>query len=737
MAWIAESVNGLEVFNGSNVTPLRPNTAQLRGNDGGYFAVSKPQYESYTAAEVVNVKTYAGAAGDGSTDDTHAIQSTLDDHKGQDVIIFFPAGTKIVGEVWSQIMASGDNFGDMTSPRVMVQVGNVGDVESVEIQDMLFATKGGTAGAVLMEWNIQASSPGSAAMWDSHFRVGGALGNELQVSQCPTKSTPNINSGCIAASMLLHLTSLPSAYLENVWAWTADHDMDDAANTMADVYSARGILIESKGPTWLYATASEHNVLYQYELYEAENIFMGMIQTESPYYPPVPSAPAPFDNAVGMFNAGPNFTNCNSDDENSCAVSWALRMVSSNVQIAGAGLYSWYQDHDPAEACVDAQNCQQRLVSTYLSCDIWLYNLITIGATEMVSPYGTNYSPALAAENTDATSHPYWSTINAWLLLADGATGSETPQPSQTITLADWWWGLSTPSASCWFPCVIVLPPVILPPMQAPVITSLIKGVPKTITPPAAETPTLTVDLITISGTLSISNAPTSTSVSIQFNNSAIILSPFEYTDDDDGSSQNISGIIIPLPIKGPPPRSNSDDDSSPGSSSSNCCPSISIGNSSPWPKPDTPEPPGLDNNNNDEEDDGSSGGSEEGSQPQEPESTSTTSTTSSTTTMTTTTTTTSISSSCTAIPTIAIATDGIFFSGTGTSGASASAWASSNPTVTNDPVFGAGVPVAVGGRYTPTSPYSIATNPGTSSSTTATPTTSSVKSPPTDSAGG
>ncbi len=29
-------------INGSNVTPLRPNTAVLRGNDGGYFAVSKP-----------------------------------------------------------------------------------------------------------------------------------------------------------------------------------------------------------------------------------------------------------------------------------------------------------------------------------------------------------------------------------------------------------------------------------------------------------------------------------------------------------------------------------------------------------------------------------------------------------------------------------------------------------------------------------------------------------------------
>lgn len=38
-----------------------------------------------------------------------------------------------------------------------------------------------------------------------------------------------------------------------------------------------GVLIESKEPTWLYGTASEHCVLYQYELFEAENVFMGMV----------------------------------------------------------------------------------------------------------------------------------------------------------------------------------------------------------------------------------------------------------------------------------------------------------------------------------------------------------------------------------------------------------------------------------------------------------------------------
>lgn len=116
--------------------------------------------------------------GDGKTDDTAGINKCLQQYSGQDVIIFFPQGSyvvtdtvtiprgsKIVGEVWSQIMATGAKFQDMKNPHVMVKVGNAGDVGAMEIQDMLFTVKGPTAGAVLVEWNIQASSQGAAGMW--------------------------------------------------------------------------------------------------------------------------------------------------------------------------------------------------------------------------------------------------------------------------------------------------------------------------------------------------------------------------------------------------------------------------------------------------------------------------------------------------------------------------------------------------------------------------------------------
>jgi hypothetical protein len=98
-------------------------------------------------------------------------------------------------------------------------------------------------------------------MQDSHFRVGGATGSLLRSIQCP-KNDGTVNTKCKAASLLLHLTPKSSAYLENIWAWTADHDLDKKSQDQINIYSARGILIESQGPTWLYGTSSEHNVLY-------------------------------------------------------------------------------------------------------------------------------------------------------------------------------------------------------------------------------------------------------------------------------------------------------------------------------------------------------------------------------------------------------------------------------------------------------------------------------------------
>lgn len=47
----------------------------------------------------------------------------------------------------------------------MIQVGRVSEVGNIEMQDIIFTNRGPTAGLIHVEWNIQASKPGSAGLW--------------------------------------------------------------------------------------------------------------------------------------------------------------------------------------------------------------------------------------------------------------------------------------------------------------------------------------------------------------------------------------------------------------------------------------------------------------------------------------------------------------------------------------------------------------------------------------------
>lgn len=136
-------------------------------------------------------------------------------------MVYFPAGTylisktvkvlpgtRMIGEVWSTLMAAGTAFQDQNNPEPMLQVGQPGDSGFVEISDFMFSTKGAQPGAILVQWNLKGSKPGAAMMHDSHFRVGGFAGSELQVSQCPRgqEAVPQ----CNGAHMLLHITKSSS-----------------------------------------------------------------------------------------------------------------------------------------------------------------------------------------------------------------------------------------------------------------------------------------------------------------------------------------------------------------------------------------------------------------------------------------------------------------------------------------------------------------------------------------------
>ncbi len=258
---------GVRTFsNGAKVGDYRRAQQLLNTNTGAYFERAKPQYESSTLGEFVHTKDF-GAKGDGVTDDTAAFQRALYDSVGKILFvdagsyiltstINVPAGSRIVGETWSQLVAYGSYFQDANDPKALVKVGQKGEVGNVELQDLIVTTKGPTAGAILIEWNIKASSAGSAGLWDVHVRVGGATGTQLTSLECPASRT-GTNAGCNAASLMMHITPLASGYFENMWLWLADHDIDDpdlvdANNTMiqTSIYAARGLLVESTHATW-------------------------------------------------------------------------------------------------------------------------------------------------------------------------------------------------------------------------------------------------------------------------------------------------------------------------------------------------------------------------------------------------------------------------------------------------------------------------------------------------------
>lgn len=176
-------------------------------------------------------------------------------------------------------MGKGAKFQDEAVPRAVVQVGRPGDISIIEIQDMMFTVGSPTSRAVIVECYAAQATQGSVGLWgkfdlvyqrvqsmliglaDSHIRVGGATGSDLQLAQCP-KLSGQVNPKCKAASLMLHLKPNSTAYIENMWAWVADHDLelvcisrnpnlltdDNSLPTQdqIDIYAGRGVLIESK-----------------------------------------------------------------------------------------------------------------------------------------------------------------------------------------------------------------------------------------------------------------------------------------------------------------------------------------------------------------------------------------------------------------------------------------------------------------------------------------------------------
>ncbi|TPX15415.1 uncharacterized protein E0L32_004395 [Thyridium curvatum] len=382
--------------------PISPNArpgSLTSGTD--FYERSKPQYEKLPVSQFVSVRD-AGAKGDGSTDDTAAINKAIAQATAAGKVVFFdwgmyvvtstvevPAGARIVGEAYPIIVSSGAFFSSMDNPKPVVQIGKAGDVGSIEWSEMIVSTRGAQAGAVLIEYNLASPASQPSGIWDVHTRIGGFKGSDLQLDKCPKTpntqiTSANLATDCIAAYMSMHVTKQSSGlYVENVWLWVADHDVEDNQTRQITIYAGRGLLVESQvGNVWLVGTGVEHHVLYEYQFVNTKDVFIAQAQTETAYYQPNPDARIPFPPVAAL--SDPVFAAGESG--------WGVRVVdSSNVLVYGAGLYSFFSNNDlSCSQEGNGETCQKRTLSIEGRSSVSVYNLNTVGTTKMITVDGTD-----------------------------------------------------------------------------------------------------------------------------------------------------------------------------------------------------------------------------------------------------------------------------------------------------------------------------------------------------------
>jgi glucan 1,3-beta-glucosidase len=165
-----------------------------------------------------------------------------------------------------------------------------------------------------------------------------------------------------------------------------------------------------------WGTAVEHHTKYQYQFVDTREIFLGQAQTETAYYQPNPDATIPFPYDAARYD--PVFTPSSNSSVNA-ASGWGLRILrSNNILGYGVGLYSFFDNY--STKCSDifaGAICQTRILSIEgqeRSYDINLYNLNTVGTTQMITRDGVDL-----ASNVDNNS-TFVDTINVFRIGTNG-----------------------------------------------------------------------------------------------------------------------------------------------------------------------------------------------------------------------------------------------------------------------------------------------------------------------------
>lgn len=345
------------------------------------------------------------------TDDTAALQAVFDRFSNGTHVIWIPhghylltstlvvsPGTRVVGEVWPVLMGTGDYFNDASNPKPVIQVGHfAGQQGLVEVSDCIFSTRGPTRGAIVLQWNLRCEGTKSIhnmpGLWDTHIRLGGFKGSNLEDGRFDCEKPLDVDNAW-ACFLAWYIPPEANGCFVNNWVWLADHTLDSEmenrryAGQRISLLAARGILIEANpGPVFLWGGASEHFLLYQYQLFKARNVFIGHCQTESPYF---------LGNGVATADQlappqadwdDPQWKDTADTFDNR---SWGLRIVSSqSIHLYGAGLYSFFDAYK--ENQLDARRCQRSLLCIEDKDDkerrhggVNIVNLCTIGIKSML-----------------------------------------------------------------------------------------------------------------------------------------------------------------------------------------------------------------------------------------------------------------------------------------------------------------------------------------------------------------
>ncbi|EHK50221.1 glycoside hydrolase family 55 protein [Trichoderma atroviride IMI 206040] len=354
---------------------------------GAYHVATPPTFQEYSVNQVINVKSVRGlpVAGDGVTDDTKNLQKIINSAAGRSVLYFphgtylvsdtlvIPPGSRLHGEVWSEISATGSKFKNANHPVPMVQVGYPGQVGVAQFVDMLFTVADILPGCKLVEVNMAGLKAGDVGFFNSHFRLGGARGSKVQTN-CDDPAT------CKAARVCAHLTALSSSYWENSWCWSADHDLDD--DNGANPSTAGGFLVESIRSTWMLGIGSEHNSLYQINIHKAQNVFLGFQQSETPYWQGNNSGlltPLPWTGS--LLDSDPDFSWCAADDAQCRMAIFQYIHDSSNVNVYGGGYWVFFNGIN-RDGC--SAECQQNAVIYTDNKKLFSYGVSTHNVRTMV-----------------------------------------------------------------------------------------------------------------------------------------------------------------------------------------------------------------------------------------------------------------------------------------------------------------------------------------------------------------